>query len=36
MSVSNKNSGIHTGVTQAHKKCAMKTKETKKEKMTAA
>ena len=32
MSVSNRNSRIHTGVTQAHKKFAMKMKETKKEK----
>ena len=30
MSVSNRNSGIHAGVTQAHKKCAMKIKERKK------
>ena len=30
MSVSNRNSGIHTGVTQAHEKCAMKMKERKK------
>ena len=29
MSVSNRNSGIHAGVTQAHKKCAMKMKERK-------
>ena len=29
MSVSNINSGIHAGVTQAHEKCAMKIKERK-------
>ena len=34
MSVSNINSGIHTGVTQTHEKCAMKMKE--RTKMTAA
>ena len=27
MSVSNKNSGIHAGLMQAHEKCAMKTKQ---------
>ena len=27
MSVSHRNSGIHTGVTQAHEKCVMKIKE---------
>ena len=27
MSVSNRNSGIHEGVTQAHEKCVMKIKE---------
>ena len=32
MSVLNINSGIHTGVTQAHEKCAMKMKETRKKK----
>ena len=32
MSVSNRNSRIHARVTQAHKKCAMKIKETNKEK----
>ena len=32
MSVSNENSRIHAGVMQAHKKCAMKIKEAKKEK----
>ena len=36
MSVSNKNSGIHAGVMQAHEKCAMKIKEIKKEKTTVA
>ena len=30
MSVSNINSGIHVGVTQAHEKCAMKIKQRKK------
>ena len=29
MSVSNRNSGIHAGVTQAHEKCAMKIKRRK-------
>ena len=29
MSVSNRNSGIHAGVMQAHKKCVMKIKERK-------
>ena len=31
MSISNRNSGIHAGVTQAHKKCAMKMKERNKQ-----
>ena len=31
MSVLNRNSGIHTGVMQAHEKCAMKMKERNKE-----
>ena len=30
MSVANRNSGIHAGVTQAHEKCAMKIKERRK------
>ena len=33
MSVSNRNSGIHTGVTQAHENCAMKIKERKKKRL---
>ena len=38
MSVSNRNSGIHAGVTQAHEKCVMKLKEEtkKKRKITTA
>ena len=32
----NRNSGIHVGAMQAHEKCAMKIKETKKERKTTA